>query len=272
MKKKSYNKLSLEDEENIIKYYYNKTNFKDISNILNLSERSVSRVLRESGINTRLKGRYIISNENYFKTIDTEFKAYILGFMYADGYIGNHNEIIISLSDKVDDNYKILNRLKEEIGCSKEIRHGYNLNDKNYGKWTFTIVNKTIWNDLYKLGLYPNKSLTMEYFPNIKEELLNHFIRGYFDGDGSTYSYMDTYDNRFRYGLEIMGTEKFLDKMQNILVYKCSVKKTKLHISHPSEITRISYKGIKSIIKIRNYLYLNANIFIEYKHNKMYEI
>lgn len=41
--------------------------------------------LRSNKINSR---KYTI-NENYFKNIDTEEKAYWLGFIYADGYISN---------------------------------------------------------------------------------------------------------------------------------------------------------------------------------------
>ena len=43
-------------------------------------------------------GNYIV-NEDYFETIDTEEKAYILGLLYADGFVGNEkfNNIVLSL-------------------------------------------------------------------------------------------------------------------------------------------------------------------------------
>lgn len=276
MSKIPYNKLTNSDKENIINNYYkNKSySFKYISEILNVSERSISRVLKESSINTNLKGRYIIKNTEYFKTIDTEFKAYILGFIYADGFIGDNNDIAINLSDKVIDNYYLLNKLNEEIDCNKPISHHYNTtkNGESNGYWSFRIVNNEIWNDLNKLGIYPRKSLTMSEIPNIDSKLYNHFIRGYFDGDGSICSYIDKYDNRERNLLEIIGTEMFLNKIQDILVYNCNITKTKLHKSHPTEITRISYKGNKSIIKIRDYLYNNSTIYIKYKHDKIFNI
>lgn len=36
-------------------------------------------------------------NHNYFKTIDTEEKAYILGFLYADGYNSDKQVVIAQL-------------------------------------------------------------------------------------------------------------------------------------------------------------------------------
>lgn len=273
-KKIPYNKLNDKLKELIVKEYYKNNSFKEISNNLNVSERSVSRVLQENKINTNLKGRYTIENENYFKNIDTEFKAYILGFIYADGYIGDNNEIVINLSDKVNDNLIILNKLKKEIGLSKDISHNYNKKDNKIlnGYWSFKIVNKTMWSDLYKLKLYPRKSLTMSKFPNISNEVMNHFIRGYFDGDGSIFSYIDTYDNRLRNNIEIIGTEKFLTIMQNILIENCDIKKTALHKSHSKYITRISYKGNKSIRKIRDYLYRDAVTYLTYKKERMFNV
>lgn len=43
-----------------------------------------------------------------------------------------------------------------------------------------------MYTDLLKLGLYPNKSLTVK-FPDIPQKFINHFVRGYFDGDGCIY-------------------------------------------------------------------------------------
>ena len=93
-KTKSYKELSNLDKEEILNYYYKykNENFKTIAKKLNVSQRSVPRVLQEYGVNTRLKNRYVIKNENYFENIDTEFKAYALGFIYADGFVGVHND------------------------------------------------------------------------------------------------------------------------------------------------------------------------------------
>ena len=94
---KPYNKLNQNDKDIIISNYYNNVdlNFKELASICNVSERAFSRVLKENNINTKLKNRYIIKNEHYFDNIDTETKAYFLGLLFADGYVGSNNEIII---------------------------------------------------------------------------------------------------------------------------------------------------------------------------------
>jgi intein/homing endonuclease len=113
----------------------------------------------------------------------------------------------------------------------------------------------------------------MTEMPKLKEELYGHFIRGYFDGDGSIYNYFDIYDKRQRWGIEILGTPDFLSKIQKILIKNCNVKETKLHnVNHVKNLTRISYKGIKSLMKIRDFLYENATIYLEYKYKKFYNI
>lgn len=247
--------------------------FLQMSNELNVSERAFSRVLKEADVNTHLKNRYTIEHEDYFQQIDTEFKAYILGFIYADGFVGDNNDFAIALSDQCEDNFKLLNRLKDELGITVDVKHTkQKCNNKIYGQVSLRFVSKQIINDLNSLGVHPRKSLTLEHLPIIPHNLYNHFIRGYFDGDGSICSYYDSYDKRQRNCLEILGTELFLLEMQTIFVRECNVKQTKLHKTHSYGITRIQYKGNSSIIKIREYLYKNATVYINYKHDRMYNI
>lgn len=56
------------------------------------------------------------------------------------------------------------------------------------------ISSKTLTADLLKLGCTPRKSLTLK-FPNDgifkSNDLIRHFIRGYFDGDGSVFISME---------------------------------------------------------------------------------
>lgn len=217
---KQYNQLSDEEKSKIVEYYYNNKNVKmdDISKNINISRRAVSRVLREMGINTRLKNRYLL-NHNYFDEIDTEAKAYILGFIYADGFVGNehYNNIVISIND-----YDIVKCIAKEIeftgtirktkkGGFKNSRSGYSLN----------FSSKIMADTLRKIGLYPNKSLTISELPNIQKRLMRHFIRGYFDGDGSILlSHNSSYYRNGNvvkkyiyptYNFNILGTENFFE-------------------------------------------------------------
>lgn len=270
---KNYNKLTDADKEQVVQLYYeNKTKtIKEIAHILQFSERSVSRVLQEIGINTRLKNRYVIKNENYFNKIDTEFKAYILGFIYADGYVGNHNDFCIALSDKCKDNYKILDIFRNEL--KTELRVNHTIDKNGYGHYVFKFSNEKIVSQLNKLGVFPCKSLLLEDLPNIPQEMFYHFIRGYFDGDGSIFTYYDSYDKRERYCMEILGTPNFLMKMQRIIEIECQIKMPKLHnVNRVHNLTRISCKGVKKLIVIRDYLYKDAHYYLTYKHDRFYNL
>lgn len=77
---KDYRNLSDYDKDKIEEFYYKNKEYKfsELANALNVSKRSVSRVLTERNINTKRKNRYTL-NENYFGNIDSEEKAYILG-------------------------------------------------------------------------------------------------------------------------------------------------------------------------------------------------
>lgn len=158
---KNYNQLTSKDKENIVEYYYlnKKVNMNNIARNLNVSRRSISRVLQEKSVNTRLKNRYVL-NENYFNEINTEAKAYILGFIYADGFVGNENfnNIVIAVND-----LEILEFIVKEIEFTGEIRKtkkgGFTNSKCGY---SLNFSSRIMADRLRNIGLYPNKSLTID--------------------------------------------------------------------------------------------------------------
>lgn len=259
-----YNKLTNKDKENIINnyYHYKDLTFKEIANICNVSERAFARVLKENNINTKLKNRYTL-NQNYFESIDNEHKAYWLGFMYADGYVGNehYNNIVISLSDK---DYTHLEKFKNDISYSgdiriSEIQQGFKT-DNN--ACTINFSNKKMASDLRALNLYPNKSTTMSELPDIPEELMKHFIRGYFDGDGSISDIIRNDSGNHRFKMMIIGTIEFLDKISmhlpvNILSKKCKTENMKY----------IECSKTIDMLTLFHYFYDDSTIYLDRKYN-----
>jgi intein/homing endonuclease len=73
------------------------------------------------------------------------------------------------------------------------------------------ISNKYFWNTLNNLGCIPKKSLRLE-FPNENifksKDLIRHFIRGYFDGDGCFTRHI--YYRTVTPAISILGTPNFL--------------------------------------------------------------
>lgn len=113
---------------------------------------------------------------SYFKNIDTEFKAWILGWIASDGCIGK-NIISIALHKKDIDVLKLIQR-----NICKEIP----IVEKSKTILSYTICSKEIMNDILNhlnLDTYGKKSNKLSNI-NIDEILIQHFIRGFFEGDG----------------------------------------------------------------------------------------
>ena len=262
---KPYNELKSQDKKDIISMYYENHAFTDISEHLNVSRRSVSRVLKEASINTRLKNRYTL-NESYFETIDTEKKAYWLGFLYADGYVGNnnYNNVVLSSIDqehiqKFSDDIEYTGNLRKRVGGFEGSKEQLVIN----------FSSEKMTSDLRNIGLYPGKSTTMESFPEIDSDLVNHFIRGYFDGDGSVYEQRSTSyhkDKMYEYQrniVSIIGTYKFLMEILEHLPMMHRIRKSKTE-----SMFYIEYYGRHDFEDIYDYLYKNATIYLDRKFNK----
>ena len=266
---KSYNKLTEKDKEIIIKEYYENKSYKDISIKYNFSMRSIPRVLIESGINTNLKNRYTL-NSNYFNNIDNQNKAYWLGFLHADGFVGDnkYNNIVLSSIDK-EHIIKFGNEI-EYTGKYRISKGGYE-NSKN--QLVINFSDKTMSKNLRDLGIESNRKLKNYKIPNINEEFIPHFIRGYFDGDGSVYSYTNTHYHKnksYTYLVRIVsiiGPEPFLNEIGSFMPYKYRIKDSKT-----DSLKYMEFYISSEFEDIYDYLYKNANIYLLRKYNKFNEL
>jgi hypothetical protein len=224
--------------------------------------------------NYEIKNRRFLDNinETIFSIINTEEKAYWLGFLYADGNISksenkvNGNitykyniEISLKESDREHlEKFRTFASIKNKVKVSKT-------NYKDYKRCRIMVGNKKVWNDLNNIGCTPNKSLTLS-FPNLSifsdNTLIRHFIRGYFDGDGCI-SYCNKEHNRMM--ISILGTSEFLKELQNCLPVKKlnKITKEKNHFN-------LAFSN-KTGYDICKYLYENSTIYLDRKYNKYKE-
>lgn len=184
MRKRS--NATLEQIDSIINLYAKERKSSiQIGQIFGFSKKYVLDILHRNNcpLRTAVEGRTKNNiNHDYFKSIDSMDKAYFLGLLYADG-CNTGTRIEISLAE--EDGY-ILEKFKNIINHSYEIlfRNGVRKEYKNVS--TFAASSTIICNDLFVLGCFPRKSLTLK-FPThrqVPDYLIHHFIRGYFDGDG----------------------------------------------------------------------------------------
>jgi len=244
-------------KDEIINSYLKGNNIKYIEDQFNMSDYMVKDILKERNIELRQK-KY----NDFFENINTEEKAYWLGFLYADGSI-NKNAVDLTLQER-DKNHleKFLYSIHADVLIKDK---NVILNNKEYKNKRITIHDSKMILDLKKCGCIENKSFTIR-FPDINilpNNLIHHFIRGYFDGDGCIYGK----DNQW--GIDIISNIHFLQVMQRILVEQCELSYTKLYKNHNSETIRhLKYGGVHGIYKIYNYLYKDAKTFLERKYNK----
>ena len=128
-------------------------------------------------------------------------------------------------------------------------------------KVRLSIVNHKLIDSLVSLGIRQAKSLKLK-FPNVPEEFLSHFTRGYIDGDGS----IDKSKNNPR--LRILGTLEFLISMRNQISASINIPKNKPH--QKGNIYVLNYNG-KTAIKVLDWSYKDASIYLERKYNKYME-
>lgn len=246
---RGYNLIKLNNEK-IISDYLSNISIDKIALDNNVCNDVINRILKENNVQKRRITKKYQFNENYFKTIDSEKKAYFLGFLFADGCnITTESKIRIIIHKK---DISILEKFKIELENNRPI-----IIKKDYA--ILTINSPIISKDLFDLGCVNKKTLILKFPTNIPDHLINHFIRGYFDGDGCIcYSCNKLHFNT-------VSTLEFLEKLQNIFVEEIGLNKTKIDKSGKARIIR--YSGNNNCHKIMNFLYKDATIYFERKYN-----
>ena len=218
----------------------------------------------------RLNRRKYNVNDSYFKKIDTEHKAYWLGFIYADGFINTTEDVIgISLS-KEDINH--LEKFKNDVEFTGPIHNykGKGFIETDYVR--IVIRSKQMKQNLISLGVYENKTDILK-FPTLNQvpkELIYHFIRGYIDGDGSiTYGHIQKNGNK-NYSIKITGTLDIIQSIQHAL--NTNVKLEQRYPDRNTDNWSLTIGGNKQVERILDLLYGNANVFLDRKYNRYIEL
>jgi len=116
-------------------------------------------------------------NHGFFSKM-TEKAAYVAGFIAADGYLNikaNRIEIAIQTADRIH-----LQRIADAMEYTGPLYE-----KTGVGAVSLHITSQKLLADIIAiLGVTNNKTLALKQC-EIHDGFINHFIRGYFDGDGS---------------------------------------------------------------------------------------
>ena len=274
-------RINLSEKEIIDDYLLNKMSILKISKKFNVSATPIRRILEENGVKIRTLSEEFLKNsfdETFFNKIDTEEKAYWLGFLYADGYVSaKQSKVCKSIQYKLTIILAEIEPLEKFKKCINSTHNIKNSNYKGYKQFYLNITSKILHDQLTKLGCFENKSLTLKFPTNdqVPKELLCHFIRGYFDGDGSiSKSTMKQKRNKATFiylksQVQICGTNEFLTELRKNLPFNASIVKDKRKVTNTWSL---SFNGIKRSYSFYKWLYENSHVYLNRKKEKFEDI
>lgn len=199
-------------------------------------------------------------NEDFFNIINTNDKAYILGFIYADGSIYK-NYLSIKLAKK---DQEILEYIKLNIDYNGVIRE-YNVNSKKYVD--LTICSKKIVNDLIKHGILYNKTYLSENLPLVEEKYIKSLLLGIFDGDGSIYRNIRN-GGLYEYTVNFSNNKSVLNHIKKILL-KWNISSSNIRRRYDNDFScMLDIRGNLNIEKIKDLLYNESNFYLKRKKNR----
>lgn len=212
-------------------------------------------------------------NENFFDVIDSEVKAYFLGLLFSDGTIGK-NSINLSLQER--DSY-ILKDFAKALDSNRPFQR---IKPKQYPSAQDSIrlvfhSNKIV-EKLAVFGCVKAKSLILKFPPLhlIPNNLLHHFVRGYFDGDGSCVFRQQSYVREYKVCVSsLISTEDFCSSLKVILEslkVKCSIHIPKKNVKSTTRV--LSINSNKNSFNFLSWIYKDATFFLKRKYEKFLQL
>lgn len=255
-------KLSDQQKNEIILAYDTFTS-NELAQKYNVSRGQITKIWYDENLYGKDKHKYPF-DYNYFESIDSPDKAYFLGLLAADGNVSKRTtknaQAITRLSLQQYDK-QILEIFKIYLDSKQPLykKERINNNDTNY-MYSLELVSDKFANDLSKYNIVPNKTYEYEMV-ELNENMMSHYFRGYFDGDGSILCSNNIYHAPSQYDITISGFVHNLEKMQQYLFnhdIKCVVsidnreeKKNKYNLPFGN----LRFNNIENKYKFIKYIY-----------------
>lgn len=248
----------------------------EMMKLAHCSHETIRKYLRKYNLDVQDEVRYkhfrkYSANHNFFENIDTEEKAYWLGFILADGAILTtpnkpktlRLQILLSEKDKTH-----IEKFLRTIKSNHPIKiDEIEVNGKKHKQARVRINGYKICKDLMRHNVYPNKSTVEQVVENLPPHLIQHYLRGYFDGDGS-FSEWISIKNRPISSFTIVGSKEvvqFFTKQLQDLFSKSPI------IKQEGKIYVLTVGGNPQVQRIMDYLYNNATVYLDRKYHHYQE-
>jgi len=194
-------------------------------------------------------------DERFFQTIDSERKAYWLGFFTADGNVHEKDCRVALLLARRDRGH--VEKFKADLQSEAPIRDGGFQGKRRYCPNSYlAICSITMYADLLSHGVVPRKSLVAKPWDG-PAELMRHYWRGVFDGDGCLHRRKDGY-----WTVMLVGSRWIVGGFADFVKGVTGVNKAP---APARNIFRISYGGTGLPQAIANALYSDSTISLDRK-------
>lgn len=210
-----------------------------------------------------------------FNAIDQSWKAHFLGWLYADGCMqkdGYRVTLALQEKDKCVLDYfagRLYGKTEGVVQYRKPTNPVCQKTGKQYHgnpQYILRVNNKVICSSLWAKGLIPAKSLILA-FPSsetIPSHFLWHFVRGYFEGDGSIRKIRNNHSS----DVTIMGVKTFLEPLQERLKRE-GIPSSIIPVS---SIFGLCIHGVDNLIRFYNLIYRDAEFVLERKKARFDEV
>lgn len=264
-------KILLEKKE-FQKLYDQYGSITKLSEILNKDWMTVKNYMLKHDIQMKRRTKY--SCDHSFFSKETPEAFYWAGFIAADGCVKKrkkYNTYILKLTlSKKDEEHLAL--FKKHIKSNHPIKN-YIVKNNKYNDSVSSeiqICSKQIFDDLSYFNIVPRKTHIYSFPEWVKgHKYVNHFIRGYFDGDGCFSSYKQKNRNVPQFSFSVRGTGSFLKDMYQIIDKNCNFEKNSRKIQHNNGISGIGYSGNNVVKIISGFLYKDASVYLPRKYKKI---
>jgi hypothetical protein len=234
----------------------------------NVDKDTIGSLFRKYNINYVPRTR---NKDHFFFSRETEESFYLAGFIAADGNICN-NYLHIGLSEKDEQHIiKLAQLLKSNAKIISYVNKPFTGSQTVSVIKSITIHSEQIYNDLHtNFNITPNKSLSLQFPKHLSNNILiRHFIRGYFDGDGSWSFRYPTLKNKLitpQLCFDILGTYNVVSEINNILHSNIDLPNNKIY--KKSKIYGIKYSGNRLSKLIGDWIYQDSTIYLDRKHQR----
>lgn len=231
------------EEEQIAKIYLAGHSPEKIRLSYGVSRKVITNAIKRQNIKRR-PNRTHFFNQYFFDDLNKEESLYVLGFAYADGNV-TKNELRFGLSIK---------DIEQLVLFKKLFNSTAKIGTWNNYSCSISFCSTCMAAKLKELGIVVNRGNFYKLKPHLPEDLIQHFIRDYLDGDGC----ISTNEQ-----VVFLGKPDILKFIRSTLHTKAGAN---LNNIRPRRGTsEVSWGGFNQANKIINWLYQDATIWLSRK-------